>query len=130
MGFQLRCCQNDRERLAALPDRLQETRLGREVFSHVGFTISATDTIIGQLQESRAEVVIVEVPSQSAQRAIRVIELIRVTTQIAIFASGDMSRPANIVASLFRTDSNHGISSPQSLKSRAHSLCGHMTNES
>jgi pilus assembly protein CpaE len=40
------------------------------------------------------------VPSQSAQRAILAIELIRATTQIAIFASGDMTRPANIVASM------------------------------
>jgi pilus assembly protein CpaE len=80
---------------------LQATHLGREVFSHVGFPVSGTDTIIRQLQESRAEVVIVDVPSQNAQRAIRSIELIRATTQqIAIFASGDMTQPANIVASM------------------------------
>lgn len=59
----------------------------REVFSHIGVPVSPTDTIIRQLQESRAEVVIVDVPSQSASRAIRGIELIRATTQIAIFAS-------------------------------------------
>jgi pilus assembly protein CpaE len=78
---------------------LRATRLGREVFSHLGFPVSPTDTIIGQLQESRAEVVIVDVPLQSAQRAIRSIELIRATTQqIAIFASGDLIQPGNIVA--------------------------------
>jgi DNA-binding NarL/FixJ family response regulator len=79
---------------------LQATGLGREVFSHLGFPISATDTIIRQLQESHAEVVIVEVLLQSAERAIRAIELIRATTQIAIFVSGDTTRPANTVASM------------------------------
>jgi pilus assembly protein CpaE len=99
-GIAVALLSEDRERLATLQDRLQATRLGREVFSHLGFPISATDTIIRQLQESRAEVVIVEVPPQSAQRAIRAIELIYATTQIAIFASGDMTRPDNIVASM------------------------------
>jgi hypothetical protein len=46
------------------------------------------------LQESRAEVVIVDMPSQSAQRAIG---LIYATTQIA---NGDMTQPANIVATI------------------------------
>ena len=99
-GIAVALLSEDRERLATLQYCLQATRLGREVFRHLGFPISATDTIIRQLQESRANVVIVEVPSQSAQRAIRAIELIRATTQIAIFASGDMTRPANIVASM------------------------------
>jgi hypothetical protein len=79
----------DPEHLATLRDRMQATRLGREVFSHLGFPISATDTIIRQLQESHAEVVIVELLLQSAESAIRAIELIHATTQIAIFVSGD-----------------------------------------
>lgn len=100
-GIAVALLSEDRERLTTLQDHLQATRLGREVFSHVGFPISATDTIIRQLQESRAEVVIVDVPSQNAQRAVRSVELIRATTQqIAIFASGDMTQPANIVASM------------------------------
>jgi pilus assembly protein CpaE len=100
-GIAVALLSEDRELLSALRDRLQATRLGNEVFSHVGFPINATDTIIRQLQESRAEVVIVDVPSRDAQRAIRAIELIRSTTQqIAIFATGDMSQPANIVASM------------------------------
>ena len=99
-GIAVALLSEDPERLATLQYCLRATRLGREVFSHLGFPISATDTIIRQLQESRAEVVIVEVPSQSAQRAIRAIELIRATTQIAIFAGGDMTRSVNIVASM------------------------------
>jgi pilus assembly protein CpaE len=53
------------------------------------------------LQESRAEVVIVDIPTQDARRAIHAIELIRATTlQIGIFANGEMTQPANIVASM------------------------------
>ena len=100
-GIAVALLSEDRERLSALQDRLQATRLGNEVFSYVGYPVSSTDTIIRQLQESRAEVVIVEVPSHDAQRATHAIELIRSTTQqIAIFASGDMAQPANIVASM------------------------------
>ena len=90
----------DREHLSTLQDRLRPAGLGREVFSHIGFPVSATDTIIRQLQESRVEVVIVDVPFQSAQRAIAAIELIHATTQIAILANGDLTQTANIVASM------------------------------
>ena len=100
-GIAVALLSEDRERLAALQERLRATRLGNEVFNNVGFPINPTDTIIRQLQESRAEVVIVEVPAHDAHRAIRAIELIRATTQqIAIFANGDMTQPANIVASM------------------------------
>jgi pilus assembly protein CpaE len=100
-GIAVALLSEDRERLTAVQDRLRATDLGREVFSHVGFPVSPTDTIIRQLQESRAEVVIVDLPSQDVQRAIRAIELIRSTTQqIAIFANGEMNQPANIVASM------------------------------
>ncbi|HZQ94850.1 MAG TPA: AAA family ATPase [Candidatus Sulfotelmatobacter sp.] len=100
-GIAVALLSEDREHLTALQNRLQATRLGNEVFSHIGFPVAPTDTILRQLQESRAEVVIVDVPAQEAQRAIRAIELIRTTTQqIAIFANGEMSQPATIVASM------------------------------
>ena len=99
-GIAVALLSEDRERLAVLQERLRATRLGNEVFSHVGFPVSPTDTIIRRVQESRAEVVIVEIPVHDAHRAIRAIELIRSTTQqIAIFANGEMTQPANIVAS-------------------------------
>jgi pilus assembly protein CpaE len=90
----------DRDHLSALQTRLESTRMGRAVFSHVGFPAGPTDSILRQLQESRAEVVVVDIPQQDAQRAIRAIELIRATTQIAIFANGEMAQPAAIVASM------------------------------
>src|SRR5579864_3730718 len=100
-GIAVALLTEDREHLSALQNRLEATRLGRTVFNHVGFPVGPTDSILRQLQDSRAEVVIVDVPAKEAHRAIRAIELIRATTlQIAIFANGDMTQPANIVASM------------------------------
>ena len=100
-GIAVALLTEDREQISALEKRLEETRLGRAVFSHAGFPSGPTDAILRQLQESRAEVVIVEVSSKDPQPAIRAIELIRATTQqIAIFADGAMTQPASIVASM------------------------------
>jgi pilus assembly protein CpaE len=100
-GIAVALLTEDREQISALEKRLEETRLGRPVFSQVGFPASATDSILRQLQESRAEVVIVGISSKDPQRAVQAIELIRATTQqIAIFAIGEMTQPANIVASM------------------------------
>ena len=100
-GIAVALLTEDRDQISALEKRLEETRLGRAVFSQVGFPTSATDSILRQLQESRAEVVIVGISSKDPQRAVQAIELIRATTQqIAIFAHGEMAQPANIVASM------------------------------
>jgi len=100
-GIAVALLTEDRERLSALQSRLEATRLGRSVFGHVGFPVGPTDTILRQLQDSRAEVVLVDVPRQDSQRAVRAIDLIHTTTQqIAIFANGEMTQPVNIVATM------------------------------
>jgi pilus assembly protein CpaE len=100
-GIAVAVLTEDREHLSVLQTRLEATRLGRPVFSHLGFPSGSTDSILRQLQDSRAEVVIVDLLTQDIERAIRAIELIRATTQqIGIFANGDMARPANIVAAM------------------------------
>jgi len=99
-GIAVALLSEDREHLSALQSRLEATQLGRAVFTQAGLPVGPTDEILRQLQESRAEVVIVDVPTQNAERAIRAIELVRATTQIAIFANGEMTQPANIVASM------------------------------
>ena len=100
-GIAVALLTEDREQLSALQSRLEATRLGRAVFTHVGFPTGPTDSIIRELQDSRAEVVIVDISPRDAQRAIRAIELIKAATlQIAIFANGEMTQPASIVASM------------------------------
>jgi pilus assembly protein CpaE len=100
-GIAVALLTEDREHLSTLQDRLEATRLGRAVFAHLGFPGGPTDPILRQLQDSRAEVVIIDISPQDAQRAIRAIELVRSTTgQVAIFANGGMAQPATIVASM------------------------------
>jgi len=100
-GIAVALLSEDREHLSALQTRLEATRLGHSVFAHSGFPVSPTDSILRQIQDSRAEVVIVDISSQEPQRAIAAIELIRTTTlQIAIFAQGEMAKPAAIVGSM------------------------------
>ena len=100
-GIAVAVLTEDRGRLSELQQRLEATRLGRAVFTHVGFPTAPTDDILRQIQDSRAEVAIVDISTQEPQRAIHAIELIRATTQqIAIFANGEMTQPAIIVASM------------------------------
>jgi pilus assembly protein CpaE len=100
-GIAVALLTEDQDHLSALQNRLEASRLGQAVFSHHGFPAGPTDAILRQLQDSRAEVVIVDIPARDPQRAIRTIELIRATTQqIAIFANGEMTHPASIVASM------------------------------
>src|SRR5689334_3290379 len=100
-GIAVALLAEDREQLSALQNRVESTRLGQAVFTHTGFPLGPTDAILRQLQESRAEVVVVDISAKDPQRAINAIELIRATTlQIAIFANGEMTQPAWIVASM------------------------------
>src|SRR5437868_12464346 len=100
-GVAVTLLTEDRERLSILQHRLEGTGMGRNVFSHVGFPTSPTDPILRQLQDVQSEVVIVDIDSQSAERAVAAIELINSnTTDIAIFASGEMNQPTTIVAAM------------------------------
>src|ERR1700740_1051426 len=100
-GIAVALLTEDREQLVVLQNRLESTHVARTVFSHLGFPVSTTDPVVRQMQDQRAEVVLVEVNADDPQRAIHVIELIRVTTSdIAIFAIGDMRNPMTIVGAM------------------------------
>jgi len=91
----------DKERLSVLQQRLESTQTGRTVFSHVGFPSSPTDPVLRQIQDVRTEIVLVDLDSHNAQRAINTIELIHsATSDIAVFAIGEMNHPPNIVAAM------------------------------
>src|SRR6202044_628994 len=100
-GIAVALLTEDRERLAELQRRLESTRLAQVVFSSVGVPTGPTDSILRQIQDLRAEVVLVDIPEQNPQRAIKAIELIQANTlQLAIFANGSMQQPTTIVASM------------------------------
>src|SRR5260370_16991277 len=100
-GIAVALLSEDREHLSTLQNRVEATRLGRVVFSHAGFPVSPTDSILRQIQDLRTEVVIVDLPPREAQRAITAIELIRATTlQIATFANRDFLHPTTTLPTL------------------------------
>jgi pilus assembly protein CpaE len=100
-GISVALLTEDHDHLTALQNRVEATRVARVVISQAGFPAGPTDSILRQIQDSRAEVVLVEISRESAQRAVNAIELIHTNTaQIAIFALGSMQQPANIVASM------------------------------
>jgi pilus assembly protein CpaE len=100
-GVAVALLAEDRDRLAVLQHRAEETTTARTVFSHNGFPSTSTDSILRQIQDLRAEVVIIDVDPQRAQRAISTIELIKSSTNdVAIFAIGEMDHPPSIVAAM------------------------------
>jgi pilus assembly protein CpaE len=100
-GIAVALLSEDRQHLSELQHQVEATSLGRIVFSHTGFPSGPTDPILRQIQDLRAEVVIVHISAENSQSAIRVIELLQANTlQLAIFAHGSMQQPANIVAAM------------------------------
>ena len=100
-GIAVSLLSEERERLSVLQHRLESTQMARIVFSHVGFPAAATDPVLRQVQDVRTEVVFVDIDPANPQRAIHAIELIRATTSdIAIFAIGEMNHPPAIVAAM------------------------------
>ncbi len=100
-GIAVALLSEDREHLAELQRRVESTHLGQAVFSHVGFPSGPTDSILRQIQDVRAEVVVVDISPENPQAAIRAIEIIQSNTlQLAIFANGTMHQATTIVASM------------------------------
>jgi pilus assembly protein CpaE len=100
-GIPVTLLTEDKERLAYLQQRLETTQIGRNVFGHVGFPASPTDPILHQIQNARAEVVLVDIDPQNVERAIAAIELIHNSiSEILIFAIGAMSNPETIVSAM------------------------------
>src|SRR5215470_16382596 len=100
-GIAVALLTEDREQSAILQNRLESTHVARLVFSNIGFPLSATDPIVRQMQAQQSEVVVVEVNAEDPQRAIRAIEVIRASTSdIAIFAVGEMKNPMAIVSAM------------------------------
>lgn len=98
-GIAVTLLTEERERLAVLQQRLEATQMGRTVFGHVGFPASPTDPVLRQIQDVRAEIVLIDIDPGNVQRAIQAIELIRENTvDLGIFAAGEMTDPTTIVS--------------------------------
>jgi hypothetical protein len=76
-GIAVAILTEDRAQQLPIQNRVEATRVARIVFSHPAFPLSATDSIIRQIQDQRAEVVIVDLHPENLQRALHAIELIQ-----------------------------------------------------
>jgi pilus assembly protein CpaE len=100
-GIAVALLTEDREHLSELQRRLETTGLSRVVFTHTGFPSGPTDAVLRQIQDSRAEVVIVDIAAENSPAAVRAIEMLQANTlQLAIFACGGMTQPTVIVAAM------------------------------
>jgi len=100
-GIAVTLLTEDKERLAVLQQRLEGTQIGRNVFGHVGFPASATDSILREIQNVGAEVVVVDIDPANPHRGIQAIELIHAnTSEIVIFAVGELNHPETIVSAM------------------------------
>jgi pilus assembly protein CpaE len=100
-GIAVAVLSEDRERLGMLQHRLESTSLGRPVFGHGSFPSGPTDPILRQIQDLRAEVVLLDMDPARLARATAAIELLKSNTNdLAIFAVGEMSHPPAIVAAM------------------------------
>jgi pilus assembly protein CpaE len=91
----------DNQHRAALEHKIEATHVARIVFSPIGFPLGTTDPVLRQIQDHQTEIVIVNLSSESPEYAIHAIELIRATTsEIAIFAIGEMRNPVHIVSAM------------------------------
>jgi Flp pilus assembly CpaE family ATPase len=100
-GVAVALLTEDKERLAVLRNRLDGTQVAQVVFSHPGLPSNSTDPILRQIQDVRAEVVMVDIDPQAESRGLSAIEVIRHNTNdVVVFALGEMSRPAAIVATM------------------------------
>jgi pilus assembly protein CpaE len=100
-GIAVALLTEDREQSVVLNSRVESTNLARTVLSHVGFPVGPSDSVVRQLQDQHAEVVLVSIDSKNPQRAIRAIELIHGNIpEVTIFAVGEMNQPTNIVSAM------------------------------
>ena len=100
-GIAVALLTEDRQESAILQNRLESTSLARVVFGPAGFPAGPSDSVLRQLQDQRAEIVLVDIDPQNPQRAIHAIELIHAHTDtVTIFALGEMSQPMTIVSAM------------------------------
>jgi len=100
-GIAVAILAEDREQSIVLNTRVESTHMARAVLGHVGYPHGPSDALLRQLQEQRAEIVLVDIDPKHVQRAVRAIELIHSTVpEITIFAVGEMVLPTTIVSAM------------------------------
>jgi pilus assembly protein CpaE len=91
----------DNEQRAVLQVLVEGTSVARVVHTHGNFPVSAADPLMHRIQVTKADVVLVDIPTDNAIMALRGIELIhQEMPALAIFAIGSISQPQVIVGAM------------------------------
>ncbi len=91
----------DNEQRAVLQVLVEGTSVARVVHMHGNFPVSAADPLMHRIQVTKADVVLVDIPTDNAIMALRGIELIhQEMPALAIFAIGSISQPQVIVGAM------------------------------
>ena len=91
----------DNEQRAVLQVLVEGTSVARVVHTHGNFPVAAADSLMHRIQVTKADVVLVDVPTDNAIMALRGIELIhQEIPALAIFAIGSISQPQMIVGAM------------------------------
>ncbi len=91
----------DNEQRAVLQVLVEGTSVARVVHTHGNFPVSAADPLLHRIQVTKADVVLVDIPTDNAIVALRAIELIhQEIPALAIFAIGSISQPQVIVGAM------------------------------
>jgi pilus assembly protein CpaE len=91
----------DNEQRAVLQVLVDGTSVARVVHSCASFPVAANDPVLRRVQSANADVVLVDIPADSATLALRTIELLhQELPNPALFAIGSLSQPQVIVGAM------------------------------
>jgi len=89
------------ERLSMLQQRVEGTQVARVLLANLGFPGAAAESGVRRLQDSHADIVVIDVDPQGPRLAMQTIELIHSQAGASsIFAVGTMNDPSVIVAAM------------------------------
>ena len=106
------------EQRTILQMQVDATAVAKCIQAHAAFPIGASDPLLRRIKDSRADVILVNMPKQSPSPAIRALELLRAeaSASTALFAVGDASQPQDIISAM-RAGAREFLECPTSTKS-------------
>ena len=91
----------DAEQRNLLQLMVDGTGIARTVLTLPGFPVGITDLVLRRIQDTRADVLLLDIPSENPATALHAIELLQnEVPKSAVFAVGEMNQPQVIVAAM------------------------------
>ena len=91
----------DPEQRNLLQMMVDGTGIARTVLTLAAFPVGITDMVLRRIQDTRADVLLLDIPSQTPTTALHAIELLQEEApKSAVFTVGDMNQPQVIVAAM------------------------------